>query len=130
MVIRRRKGIAIVETSKGVLVVGGSDKKFMLPGGGADRWESRKKAAIRELYEETGLHTKKIKYLFRDVGGKWRNYKGQVMRNYTKVFLIEAEGRARPRSEVKYIDYWKPKSKIKIILGTSRIIRKYLKYKK
>ena len=59
----RRKGVAIVDTPKGILVVAISDI-FILPGGGAKPWENRKKAAIRELYEETGLRTKKIKYLF------------------------------------------------------------------
>ena len=37
----RRRGVAIVENSKGILVVAGHSKKFMLPGGGANRWESR-----------------------------------------------------------------------------------------
>ena len=49
MVKIRRKGVAIVHTNKGILVVSGRRKIFMLPGGGADRGESRRKATIREL---------------------------------------------------------------------------------
>ncbi len=44
---KRRKGVAIVDTNKGILVVAGRSKKFILPGGGAKKWESRKKATIR-----------------------------------------------------------------------------------
>ena len=59
----RKKGIAIVETRKGILVVSGNNKKiFGLPGGGADKGESRRRAASRELREETGLKTKSSKF--------------------------------------------------------------------
>jgi uncharacterized protein (DUF779 family) len=43
----RRKGIAIVDTDIGILVVAGRSKKFSLPGGGAEKWESRNKAFSR-----------------------------------------------------------------------------------
>ena len=75
MIYKRRKGVAIVDTDKGILVVAGRNKKFILPGGGAERLESRKKATIRELYEETGLRTRNITYLFRYVGGKWHAHR-------------------------------------------------------
>ena len=83
----RRKGAAIVDTPHGILVVLGRSRKFVLPGGGANKGESRKKAAIRELYEETGLKTKKITYLFRYVGSRFHTRRGEV-RNHAKVFLI------------------------------------------
>ncbi len=131
MVFKRRKGIAIVETDKGILIVATKKKKFMLPGGGAEKWESRKKATVRELYEETGLKTKKIKYLFRFVGDKWYDRNGRHTINYSKVFLIEAIGVPRPRSEIKHIDFYKVGKKIKTHQGTERIINKYLnEYKK
>lgn len=129
MTARRRKGIAIVETNKGILVVSGKNRRFILPGGGAGRWESRKRAAIRELYEETGLRAKKVKYLFRHLGGEWRTHRGKLVRNHSKVFLIEAQGVARPRSEIKYINYWKSGNKVKTALGTLNIINRYLKTK-
>ena len=129
MIKKRRKGVAIVDTPKGILVVAGRSKKFMLPGGGAKRGESRRKAAIRELYEETGLKAIKVKYLFSYVGRKWHTKKGSIVRNYAKVFLIEAKGNPRPRSEIKYIAFWRPGSKLNITKGTKKIISKYIEIK-
>ena len=126
MVYRRRKGIAIVDTSKGILLVAGRSKNFALPGGGAEKWESRRKAAIRELYEETGLKVKKTSYLFRYVGDKWHNPKGKLIRNHAKVFLMDSEGNARPRHEIKYIAFWRRGSKLSLTSGTKEIIERYL----
>jgi len=126
MIHKRRKGVAIVETKKGILV-GAIEKTFILPGGGAERWETRKKAAIRELYEETGLRTISIKFLFEDKGIKWKNHKGLWVKNYSKVFLIKAKGTPRPRNEIKKISFWKPKSKLNLGRGSKTIIERYLK---
>jgi len=123
----RRKGVAIVDTSEGILVVAIRNKRFTLPGGGAEKWESRKKATIRELYEETGLKTKNITYLFRYVGSKWYTHKGKLTRNHAKVFLVETEGHPKPRHEIKYIRFWKPNYNIPITNGTKKVIEKYLK---
>ena len=124
----RKKGVAIVDTPNGILVVAGRSQKFILPGGGANRGESRKKAAIRELYEETWLKTKNIKYLFSYVGSKFHTRRGEV-RNHAKVFLVETYGNSRPRHEVRYIAFWKPGSKIYITGGTKKVIEKYLLHK-
>lgn len=120
-----------MDTSKGILVVASKDKKFILPGGGAEIWESRKRAAIRELYEETGLKTKNIKYLFGYVGHKWRAHNGKYVINHAKVFLVEVIGTPRPRSEIKYIAFWKPGSNLNLSRRTKKVIEKYLsEYKK
>lgn len=124
---KRRKGVAIVDTSNGILVVAGRSKKFILPGGGAEKWESRKKATIRELYEETELKTKNITYLFRYIGSKWHTHSGKSIRNYTKVFLVESEGNPRPRHEIKYIAFWKKESNLNLTGGTKKVIEKYLR---
>lgn len=129
MTHKRRKGVAIVETNKGILLVAGRSKIFMLPGGGANRGESREKAAIRELYEETGLKTKSIKYLSNYVGPKWRTHSGRLVRNHCKIFFVKAEGKATPRHEIKYVAFWKPGCKIKILERTRRIMEKYLENK-
>jgi len=129
MVRIRRKGVALVDTLRGILVVAGRRKVFALPGGGADRGESRKHAAMRELKEETGLLTKKRTYLFSYHGGKWHTRKGSV-KNYAKVFLIKAYGHARPRHKIKYLAYWKPGRKLRISSRTKWIIDKYLEMKK
>jgi 8-oxo-dGTP diphosphatase len=60
---RRRRGTAIVETPIGILVVAGRRKLYILPGGGANIGESRTKAAVRELKEETGITAKNIKHI-------------------------------------------------------------------
>ncbi|MBS3108468.1 NUDIX domain-containing protein [Candidatus Woesearchaeota archaeon] len=124
---KRRKGVAIVDTDKGILVVAGRGKRFILPGGGAEKWESRKKATIRELYEETGLKTKNIVYLFRYVGSKWHAHGGKSIRNYAKVFLVESEGNPKPRHEIKYIAFWKTGSNLNLTGGTKKVIEKYLR---
>jgi 8-oxo-dGTP diphosphatase len=125
MIKTRRKGVAIVETKKGILLVAGRKKFFSLPGGGAERFESRKKAAIRELHEETGLRTKKIKYLFSHTGKKWHNHNGKFVRNSIKVFLVESEGAPKPSHEIKYISFWKSGIKLKLSDSAKIILEKY-----
>ena len=129
MINLRRKGVAIIETNKGILVVAGKNRKFTLPGGGAKIFETGKKATIREIYEETELKTKKIKYLFRYVGNKWHNFKGKLVKNKVKVFLIISEGKPKPKKEIKYIKFWNSKSKVKISKSTKESIEKYYKLK-
>lgn len=126
----RHKGVALVETDKGILVVAGRRKIYSLPGGGANRGESRKKATIRELREETGLKSKGAKYLFSYKGRKWKVRKGNLVKNHAKVFLIKTYGRARPRHEIKYIAWWKLGSKLKISTRAESIIKKYMEMKK
>lgn len=123
----RKKGVAIVHTLKGILVVASRRKIFMLPGGGENRGESRRRATIRELREETDLKTKSTKYLFSYRGRKWHDRKGRAVINYAKVFLVKTYGKARPRHEIKHIAWWKPGSKTRISHSTDKLIEKYLK---
>lgn len=124
MAYHRRKGVVIVDTHKGILLVAGKGKIFSLPGGGAGRGESRRKAAIRELKEETGLNTESAKHLLSYIGDKWYNKKGSI-RNYTKVFVVKADGHAKPRHEIRHVDYWKIGSNLRISRRTKWIINKY-----
>ncbi len=66
----RKKGVAFVDTSKGILLVSDRSRRFTLPGGAVSGRESRKGASIRELREETGLKTKSAKYFL--------SYKGHL----------------------------------------------------
>ena len=125
---KRRKGTALVETDKGILVVSREGKSFILPGGGAHAHEDREKAARRELMEETGLKAVKSHYLFSIDGGLWKDSHGKSVRNLHKVFLIKAQGKPRPdEHEVRYIDYWKKGSKMELSKTTQLIIDRYLK---
>lgn len=134
MAIVRRRGTAIVETPKGILVTASRNKLFLLPGGGAEKWESRKKATIRELKEETGLKAYSWKYLFTYNEPKYNYHDGKrkKVRNLHKVFLIKATGNSKPNyQDVSHIAYWNPKSKVNISRTTKAIIEKYIQeYKK
>jgi ADP-ribose pyrophosphatase YjhB (NUDIX family) len=128
MIVRRR-GTAIVETPKGILVTASRNKLFLLPGGGAEKWESRRRATIRELREETGLKAYFWKYLFTWHEPKY-SYDGKKrkIRNLHKVFLIKAKGDPKPNyHDVSYIAYWKLGSDVNISRTTKAIIEKYLK---
>jgi len=104
MTIVRRRGTAIIDTPNGILVASGRRKIFLLPGGGTKRKESRRKAAIRELREETGLRAYSSKYLFTYNEQKYYpDGRKRKIVNLHKVFLIKAKGHARPREEVKHI---------------------------
>lgn len=123
----RRRGTAIVETEEGILVASGRRKTFLLPGGGAEHNETRLQAAIRELFEETGLRTYSCKFLFRHVGiiNKRHNYQ-----DHHTVCLIEATGKAKPCEEIKYIAYYMPGCEIKLSQDTKDIIERYYAYKR
>jgi 8-oxo-dGTP diphosphatase len=126
----RRRGTAIVDTSKGILVCSGRRKLFLLPGGGAEKWESRRKAAIRELREETDLKAYSCKYLFSHRGSKHKTFGGKrFFRDVSKVFLIEVKGTARPRHEIKHIAYYTKEGNVKISHNTKLMIERYLEMK-
>jgi 8-oxo-dGTP diphosphatase len=132
MTIIRKRGTAIVETPRGILVASGKRKIFLLPGGGTERKskESRRKAAIRELREETGLKAYSSKYLFTYNESKYHHdgRKRKIV-NLHKVFLIKVKGHARPRHEIKHIAYYKNEN-INLSQNTKKIIEKYLEMKK
>lgn len=89
---------------------------YVLPGGGARRHESREKAVIRELEEETGLRTLESTFLF--------EYRGRI--NSHKVFLVKTSGAPEPRKEVKQIAYYNG-SNVKVSSTTREIIERYLR---
>ncbi|NJL43716.1 MAG: NUDIX domain-containing protein [Nitrosarchaeum sp.] len=127
---KRRRGTAIVETSKGILVTSGRSKIFILPGGGANKGETRTVAAIRELKEETGLTANYVKVLFRYAGRVHKSHSGGFFQDHHTVCLIKADGIPKPKHEIKHIAYYHPDSDIKISKTTQEIIDKFQEYKK
>jgi 8-oxo-dGTP diphosphatase len=129
MIKKRRRGTAIVDTEKGILVTAGRGKVFILPGGGAGKHETRTEAAIRELRDETGLKAYYVKYLFRHLGRVHKSHGHGYFQDHHTVCLVKARGKARPRHEVKYIAYYKPGSGVRISGVTREIIEKYYAHK-
>jgi 8-oxo-dGTP diphosphatase len=111
---KRRRGTAIVDTLRGILVVSHDNRTFYLPGGGAEKGESQKTAAIREIKEETSLETVACKFLFK--------YESLTCNH--EVFLVETNGIAKPSSEIKYIDYFTG-SNLKVSNATWEILELY-----
>ncbi len=127
---KRRRGTAIVETEKGILVTAGRSKVFLLPGGGANRDESRIEAAMRELREETGLKPYYAKYLFRHVGKVHKSHGHGYFQDHHTACLIKAHGTPSPRHEIKHVAFYKPSSGVHISGVTREIIEKYYSHKK
>lgn len=129
-VYKRRRGTAIVETEKGILVTAGKSRIFLLPGGGANRGESRIEAAVRELREETGLKSYNAKVLFRHKGYPHKSHKHGYFVDYHTVCLIRAHGTPKPHQEIAHVAYYKPGSDIRISRTTKEIIERYYCFKK
>jgi len=120
--IVRRRGTAIIDTPKGILVVAGRKELYILPGGGAEHNESREEAVAREVMEETGLKVVSSKYLFEHNDAPERR-----IQNLHKVFLLGVTGKVKPDGhEVRHIRYWKLGSDVPISNTTRLLIQKYI----
>jgi ADP-ribose pyrophosphatase YjhB (NUDIX family) len=117
MTYKRRRGAAIVQTPKGILLVN-ERGRFILPGGGAREGESRESAAVRELKEETLLEPIGSKFLFKYKGVKKKLRRGGMFRDYTKVFKVVTKGVPKASGEVDVLGYYNTKSKDKLSLDT------------
>ena len=107
---KRRRATVIVNTDEGILLVSHSRSnrpQYMLPGGGVKKGEQSIVAAIRELYEETGLHSSEVKFLFELESNHHKH----------KVFLITTYGHLRKRHETKHIRFYNESSKDKYKLA-------------
>ncbi|MDD3052662.1 MAG: NUDIX domain-containing protein [Candidatus Cloacimonetes bacterium] len=107
----RKRGTAIIDTPKGILVVRQGRAKFLLPGGGVKKGESRIEAAIRELREETGLIAYDVHFLF--------EYQ------QSKVFFVRTNGTPYPKHEISQIGHYTRDSTLPLSYDTKSIIEKY-----
>lgn len=130
-ILYRRRGTAIVETSKGILLTAGRHGAFILPGGGANRDESRFVAAIRELKEETGLLAYSAKIIFNHKGKIQPTHSGRhKFQDHHIVCLVKASGNPKPGGgDAKRLSYFYPGCKVRISPTTEEIINRYFEWK-
>ena len=121
---RRRRGTAIVEYERGVLVVSMNGRAYLTPGGGAHRNESRMQAAIRELKEETGIEPYFSMAIFRYSGPKRKSHQ-----NVHTVYYIKARGTPRPKKEITRIAYHTPESSLILSTETRDILKRFYTFK-
>ncbi len=132
-VAKRRRGTAIVETERGVLLTAGRPgRPFILPGGGAKRGESRFMAALRELTEETGLLPYAAEIIFTHKGKVRPTMSGRrKFQDYHTVCLVKASGVPKPGGgDAKRIGYYYPGCNVWISTTTKEIIEQYYEWKK
>jgi 8-oxo-dGTP diphosphatase len=132
-VLYRRRGTAIVETDRGILLTAGRPgKPFILPGGGAERGESRFMAALRELTEETGLSPYAAEIIFKHKGKIRPTMSGRhKFQDHHTVCLVKASGIPRPGGgDAKRISYYYPGCNVWISNTTKEIIERYYEWKK
>jgi 8-oxo-dGTP diphosphatase len=124
--IRRRGTALVVNENNEILLVSGRSKVFMLPGGGANKGETRFQAAIRELQEETGLKAYYAEVLFKfESKDTHKAYGGYYFQDSHTVVLIKATGKPKPRSDAKYAVWYNKDSDIKLTKSTIEILDKY-----
>jgi 8-oxo-dGTP diphosphatase len=129
----RRRGTAIVETDRGILLTAGRHgKPFILPGGGAKRGESRFMGALRELTEETGLLPYSAEIIFKHKGKIRPTMSGRhKFQDHHTVCLVKASGIPRPGGgDARRISYYYPGCNVWISNTTKEIIERYYEWKK
>lgn len=93
---RNRATVVVIRDGKVLLVNSGRRPEFMMPGGLIEPGESPESAAVRELFEETGLTAGRTEFLF--------VVETSVNRHH--VFLIEADGEVDVQSSDGEINRW------------------------
>jgi len=122
-----------VETERGILLTAGRPgRPFILPGGGAERGESRFVAALRELTEETGLLPYAAEIIFKHKGKIRPTMSGRhKFQDHHTVCIVKASGTPKPGGgDAKRIGYYYPGCNALISTTTKEIIERYYEWKK
>ena len=93
---KRQRATVIVPTAQGILLTETHSGLILLPGGGLERRELALAAAVRELYEETGLEAQAVQFV----------YQTESHSNIHHVFEVrEFSGSPRALSDAKALHY-------------------------
>jgi ADP-ribose pyrophosphatase YjhB (NUDIX family) len=85
---------------------------------------------MREMREETGLEPYHAKYLFHHRGRVHESHGHGYFRDHHTVCVVKARGTPSPQHEIKYVEYYRPGSGIRISGVTREIIERYYAYKR
>jgi 8-oxo-dGTP pyrophosphatase MutT (NUDIX family) len=121
--MRKRATAVVIRGGKVLLVREKGLARFSLPGGAIENEESVVGAAVRELYEELGLHSTKVTRL------SGCDYKGAV--NEHKVCLVQVEGEPQLRGqELAEFIWWDIKEPVAIYPHVKNILKEVQKQTK
>ena len=110
----RDRATAVVIRDGKVLLVHGRNPTFAMPGGGIEPGESADCAAMRELFEETGLKASQTKFLF--------ILETAIHRHH--VVLIEADGEVDAGPEINEFRWWDKKKNLPIYSHVESILER------
>ena len=115
---KRRRATAVVKRDGMALVVRDRGKHwYSLPGGGIERGETALAAAVRELYEETGLEALRAEFLF--------THPGTVNNHQVVLVVVERNGRVRlQRKELDDFKWWNGRDRLPVLDHVRDILAK------
>ena len=104
---RNRATAVVMRDGKYLVVLDKGKHHYSLPGGGIEKGETAIAAAVREVFEETGLNAIRAEYLF--------EYSGATANH--KVFRVEVQTRDKVKLQKRELDdykWWNGRDKLAI----------------
>ena len=90
----KRRATVICTREDRILLVSKDELRWALPGGRPDKGESPADAAGRELFEETGIKARELRFLF--------EFAGATTLHYVFIARVDELVRATPRNEIAH----------------------------